>query len=385
MKYFLLVLFLMLSGNVAADNCAKPRDDFDSLYCLNKIYIETDKELNTVYTELRSTMGYVEKARLRNLQLDWIKQRNARCGLKKDGQFYVSLSCVTNTTEHQISVLRKKLRECKAVGCGGKQHGKVQKIGPFTARYYSESAKRLVASETVVRPAINYPYAQFHGIDARDFYAVWEGEINLGDSEQSFAANFDVSWSELAFYVDGELVLRWSNSNQKIPVSLSPGPHTVRIEYHNNWHTVGFNASFVSYPLIPASNAKNFLAEQIDGNSDIIYIGAYESADRYNKVLLKMPRPANKVFLFLSSYESINWVLDSSLAAMVSGIAVSSHGGSSTISNIGDDTPVYDIKGVVSGYKNSDSIKGRILNIAGREPVYVFGKYSVSSVLIPKI
>jgi hypothetical protein len=47
MKKLLFVLFLSYATAASAESaCDKPRDDFDGIYCLNKIYLEADKELN---------------------------------------------------------------------------------------------------------------------------------------------------------------------------------------------------------------------------------------------------------------------------------------------------------------------------------------------------
>ena len=102
---------------VTADNCDKPRDNFDGLYCLNKVYQESDKELNTAYKELRKYLSDNEKNKLKKTQVTWINKRNKSCSLKKDGAFYVNLMCTTKTTIARTNTLRDRSRECKATGC----------------------------------------------------------------------------------------------------------------------------------------------------------------------------------------------------------------------------------------------------------------------------
>lgn len=113
-----ILLFAILFTNTAfADNCDKPRDDFDGLYCLNKVYQESDKELNIAYKELRSLLNKSEKKALKKTQLNWIKERNSNCSFRKPGAFYVNLACTTRTTISRTNEIRDRIRECKATGC----------------------------------------------------------------------------------------------------------------------------------------------------------------------------------------------------------------------------------------------------------------------------
>ena len=73
MNYLAIVFLTVLSTNVFADNCDKPRDDFDGLYCLNKVYQESDKELNVVYKELRSYLSKSERNSLKKTQITGLK------------------------------------------------------------------------------------------------------------------------------------------------------------------------------------------------------------------------------------------------------------------------------------------------------------------------
>jgi len=117
MNYLAIVFLTVLSTNVFADNCDKPRDDFDGLYCLNKVYQESDKELNVVYKELRSYLSKSERNSLKKTQITWIKNRNETCSLKEQDVFFVSLSCTTSTTIDRTNILRDRVRECKSTGC----------------------------------------------------------------------------------------------------------------------------------------------------------------------------------------------------------------------------------------------------------------------------
>lgn len=61
MKLIILFFVFLMSTSVFASNCDNPRDDFDGLYCLNKVYQEADNELNVAYQTLRSFLTSSEK------------------------------------------------------------------------------------------------------------------------------------------------------------------------------------------------------------------------------------------------------------------------------------------------------------------------------------
>lgn len=57
MKKTIFALLLCSSSFAFANSaCDTPRDDFDDLYCLNKVYLEADKELNENYKKLNSKL-----------------------------------------------------------------------------------------------------------------------------------------------------------------------------------------------------------------------------------------------------------------------------------------------------------------------------------------
>lgn len=114
-----LILAGSLTGSLAHanSNCDKPRDDFDGLYCLNKVYLEADKDLNSVYKELVGKLDAAGKGRLKSGQLSWIDERNSRCSRNDGGAFYVNLRCATETTISRVQFLQDRLRECKSSGC----------------------------------------------------------------------------------------------------------------------------------------------------------------------------------------------------------------------------------------------------------------------------
>ncbi|WP_444931782.1 lysozyme inhibitor LprI family protein [Microbulbifer sp. SSSA002] len=113
-----MLAFLLVSPSMAfADNCDRPRDDFDGLYCLNKVYQAADAELNETYVKLRGHLNSSQKAKLKKTQVAWIKKRNKSCSRRDADGFFVNLSCTTKTTISRTNTLNDRIRECKATGC----------------------------------------------------------------------------------------------------------------------------------------------------------------------------------------------------------------------------------------------------------------------------
>lgn len=118
MKLLLAIASLVLPALALANsNCDKPINDFDGLYCLNKVYGEADKELNERYKELVSLLDAPGKAALKKGQIAWMKQRNSECSRREGHDFFVNLDCATNQTIDRAQFLQSRVRECKSAGC----------------------------------------------------------------------------------------------------------------------------------------------------------------------------------------------------------------------------------------------------------------------------
>jgi len=100
-----------------ADNCDKPRDNFDGLYCLNKVYMQADKDLNDAYQKLQAKLDPEGRNLLKTRQLAWIDSRNNQCSQRNEKGFFVNLNCATKTTVSQLQFLQDRYRECVSAGC----------------------------------------------------------------------------------------------------------------------------------------------------------------------------------------------------------------------------------------------------------------------------
>lgn len=115
----MILAFLLCASSVAFANsaCDKPKDDFDGLYCLNKVYQEADRELNENYKKLYAKLDNDGKKLLKSGQISWIDHRNEDCSRREDKGFFVNLDCATRTTIERSQFLQDRIRECSSSGC----------------------------------------------------------------------------------------------------------------------------------------------------------------------------------------------------------------------------------------------------------------------------
>lgn len=118
MKAIFFTVAALLSGNaVAASACDAPKDDFDGLYCLSKIYQEADKELNDNYRQLHKMLDAQGRGTLKRGQVEWMQKRNTECSERDAKGFFVNMRCATDTTIERGNFVQDRLRECKSSGC----------------------------------------------------------------------------------------------------------------------------------------------------------------------------------------------------------------------------------------------------------------------------
>ncbi|MFC3625790.1 lysozyme inhibitor LprI family protein [Vogesella amnigena] len=122
MRHLIRILSLGLgltlaTGALANSSCDKPRNDFDDLYCLNKVYSQADKDLNDNYSQLAKLLDGDGRRALKGGQLQWMRQRNDNCSYRDQRGFFVNLDCATQTTLERVRFLQDRVRECKSAGC----------------------------------------------------------------------------------------------------------------------------------------------------------------------------------------------------------------------------------------------------------------------------
>ena len=281
-------------------------------------------------------------------------------------------------------------------GCGGDD---VQfKYGPFTASYYFEDDGQeagvgtdgsddtiipiYISEEETLYPSINYIWDDFLDVDSYNFHGVWEGELEVFDPAKPINANFDASWSDVSFYVDDALIEQWNNSSQIIPLSLEKGIHQIRVEYHNHWHTTGFNVSFTNYPALTVDTANVEIEPLVTEDTKIVYVGSYESSTLYNEITVTIPEYNGPIMLFLASYESINWVFNNPNETEISAVIVRSNNPGANLKEEGG-ASIFEVTDLSRTYDEFSQVNMDIEIITGRLPDYTFGGYALSEVIIP--
>lgn len=270
-------------------------------------------------------------------------------------------------------------------------------ISPFSANYYSEEdgkdagkgndgtdtsiAAKHVFSESVTRPALNLTFP-FHGIDSYNLYGVWEGTM-YADEARTVRAHFDVSWSDVCFFVNEQLVEKWENESKIIEFALNKGENRLRIELHNHWHTTSFNVSFADYKKLDNGAAVKLFGGMDFSSTKVVYLGAYEAHGHTanndgNELVVTLPRSSLPVFLFLNSFRAVNWVVSNPHKAPVSGVALRGNSPGSTVT-LKEAVPVYELPSSSNSYKGSHNIQRYI----GRYADYAFTEYSLNSIDVP--
>lgn len=118
MQKCILALLVSACGSTFANPaCDTPRNDFDGLYCHDKMYQEADKERNANYKKPGSQLDASGKQKLKSGQLAWISKRNQNCSKRESSGFYVNLDCATRTTIERAQFLQDRVRECANAGC----------------------------------------------------------------------------------------------------------------------------------------------------------------------------------------------------------------------------------------------------------------------------
>ncbi|TZF90921.1 lysozyme inhibitor LprI family protein [Cognatilysobacter lacus] len=118
MKALIALALIAVSGAAFANSaCDRVNNDFDGLYCLNKVYQQADTDLNAAFKALGGKLDSAGHTALRQGQLAWMRQRNEQCSMRKGDGFYVDLRCATRTTIERTRFLQDRVRECVSSGC----------------------------------------------------------------------------------------------------------------------------------------------------------------------------------------------------------------------------------------------------------------------------
>jgi uncharacterized protein YecT (DUF1311 family) len=87
---------------------------YDRTYCFSKLLVESDKELNEVYKQLKSGIKPDSKRKLTEIQREWMHYRDNTCQ-EEPGTIIVNCNYYVN--KGRTEYLRDRLRECKTGNC----------------------------------------------------------------------------------------------------------------------------------------------------------------------------------------------------------------------------------------------------------------------------
>lgn len=116
MKKMLIALSLAMAIPAFAleTNCDKYKGSYDRTYCLSKLFVESDNELNDVYQELRGKLNADGQKALKNTEIKWLKYRTSRC---ETSPGTIDVRCSYEVNRDRTNFLRDRLRECNSRMC----------------------------------------------------------------------------------------------------------------------------------------------------------------------------------------------------------------------------------------------------------------------------
>jgi uncharacterized protein YecT (DUF1311 family) len=109
-------IFVVSNAQVSS-GCDNPKNEFDDHYCFLQRYVQADKDLNTVYKELRNLLDAEGKQLLKTSELRWIKEREKAVVGEISGERVFFMGRAMRRTESRLEFLKARVRECNSTGC----------------------------------------------------------------------------------------------------------------------------------------------------------------------------------------------------------------------------------------------------------------------------
>lgn len=116
--WILAAVMVSTSFMAQARDCGSPRTQLEVNECASERLTRADQELNQVYADYRKRLSASEARQFRQVQVTWIKFRDAACvfessGVKGGSAFtMVHLGCLAAKTETRVKEL-KALASCE--------------------------------------------------------------------------------------------------------------------------------------------------------------------------------------------------------------------------------------------------------------------------------
>ena len=123
-----LVLWVFSTTPLLAE-CKSSSDDFNGLICLGDIYKKEDAELNSAYSKLVAALDPEGRSRVRKHQLDWIRLRDAQCGIQNAHQHLFDMYCAIGITKERRMQLQELYSSCEASECLSDDREAEERVG----------------------------------------------------------------------------------------------------------------------------------------------------------------------------------------------------------------------------------------------------------------
>lgn len=100
--------------------CRTYQTSYDRTYCVAKLFLASDDELNEVYKKLRAQLDADTRQSLLEVQRGWIGYRDGACS--DDGT--IDVACNYGLNRDRSNYLRDRLRECQTGSCNTRLIGR---------------------------------------------------------------------------------------------------------------------------------------------------------------------------------------------------------------------------------------------------------------------
>ncbi|WP_310441979.1 hypothetical protein [Sulfurimonas sp.] len=275
----------------------------------------------------------------------------------------------------------------------------------FKAFYINtNNPKEVISSEEVKKISMNYNSNQFHNIDSKDFGGYWVGNFTY-EKEEQMQISISQSWAKTRIIID-DMIIYEGGTNEQIPYTFTKGKHKIEVEYVNNWHTVSFKVSIKNKEKVFTSNEiKKELNEHTSKNSEVVFVGAYESSKKDQSITLKIAKHSKPIVLVLNSYDSVEWIIQNPQNVKIEAVIYSAYKSGVEVSgDISKSIPIFAHKDSIGSYsmeKKCQCINGgavfhcdgsnaidsinAIETITGKKMFGFSTKYGADTLMVPNI
>ncbi len=208
--------------------------------------------------------------------------------------------------------------------------------------YIGETTRNYISYERLAEP-----FLKNHSIHEKKINIVWEGEIIVESDSANILAGFDFEYGDDVVFTLNSTLRKRMSCQMGVPIQLSKGVHTYKIEWHSHSYSEAFNSSFIDYKILTKESIYNVISPSLSGSEEVAY-GFIQTPETFNDVItVTPPTVSNDLILVLDSNEATNWILNNPENVNIKYVLLSSHSPVSTFEGIDRDKIIYvdDISG----------------------------------------